>query len=178
MSAPAPTEPTERDVFLDALTEWFSNTPYQPTHHVMLTLKQHESFVDDAPGEASYTLPRIRVSKESDLPRLANRFMNKANQYVLKGKCRSRRLTSIVCAERGALRNHLHLHALIEKPVEVSEDDFARAIRRAWRRQPMAYHTVYVEPFKSCLAANLNYVTKQGFDRAIYWHVSSPEKVA
>lgn len=137
----------EAEAVAEAWVDWMPSL----TTRADLTLKCE--IKDAATGE------RRRMRYEEELPAMVGRFVHRLN--TLKGKRCGRRqpLAVLVFAERGKHGRRPHVHALLERPVEISPERFHDLIRRAWSAQPFAYKSTQIEEVRS-LQQSVRYNSK------------------
>lgn len=86
--------------------------------------------------------------RDEDAVATVVRAMNRLNRYVLKNERRDRRLSAVAFLERGPKGNRPHIHALIERPPNISVQDFARWMRKAWTDQPFGHRQMRIEAIR------------------------------
>jgi hypothetical protein len=112
---------------------------------------------------------RVRLRGEEDVIATIVRAMNRLNRYILKTERKQRRLSAVVFAERGRTSGRLHAHALIERPDNITVDDFSDWMRTAWIDQPFGHRQMMIEPIRS-LTASWFYDAKGGLQGMVYFH--------
>lgn len=113
--------------------------------------------------------------RDEDTVATVVRAMNRLNRYVLKNERRNRRLSAVAFMERGPKSNRPHIHALIERPANISVQDFARWLRKAWTDQPFGHRQMRIEPIRS-QAASWFYDAKGGIQGMVYFHKDNNEQ--
>ncbi len=118
---------------------------------------------------------------EGDIYRDVSHFMFRLNRLVLKprrAEPKPPRLNAYVVLEYSPVEHRPHVHALIERPLCISQMEFAATVRRAWRGRLSAAGNMKVEAVRDvrkCLTYNTK--AQDAFGNVIYlW--SEPDERA
>jgi len=104
-----------RERLIRELAEWMPGL----NTRVDLTLRQAIRTVTDAGGVGMISMDREQAT------RVFTRVMNRLNATLLRGRRRHGvRLSALAWLERGTLGGRWHLHALVERPLNLCPRDF------------------------------------------------------
>jgi hypothetical protein len=163
---PQNAKPITKHRLVNAYRQWL------PELNVRADLTLKRAIVTNR-SETTRTFQRLR--DDEDIIATIVRAMNRLNRYVLGGERRTRRLSAVATYERGKHSGHPHVHLLVERPASISVSEFSRHLKRAWLAQPFAHREMRVGPVTT-LGGSLNYNTKHGFGRLVYFHKHNPTK--